>query len=265
MIRALVVALVVLVALTTGSARADDAREFAAIDAGIARGELTVDAGITALEALGARRPVTRWTDDACAEAARLAERAGDLARARRDLACVIALGEDPRLVERARAALARLAPTAGWEVVVAEHDRLVASLATGDPTRALEALEALVRAHPNYPRGIAARLTLARGWEAEGQLARAIPWLVDATQIAETPLDRERTRTDLARTLVRHDHARARAAIADVVDPIMRTVLEDELASVVRRRWLHRAAWLALAIAAAAAVVAARRSWRRP
>jgi hypothetical protein len=71
-------------------------------------------AAIDRFEALAAGRPITRWTDNAYAEAARLAEGAGGVARARRNLAQVVAVGTDGALVARARAALARLADTTG-------------------------------------------------------------------------------------------------------------------------------------------------------
>ncbi|MDX2092368.1 MAG: hypothetical protein SFX73_31180 [Kofleriaceae bacterium] len=178
----LALALLVVVGLAgraAADAEADADRAFqAAMQRAVAH-----DAGaLDAFEALGAARPVTRWTDDAWAEAARLAERAGDYARARRAYAQVLALGSDDKQVERAKAALARLASDTGlgeWDAVSREHERLVsAAFGGGDPQDDLVALEALVATHPRYPRINAIRLALGRGWEEEGERARALTWL---------------------------------------------------------------------------------------
>ena len=129
--------------------------------------EASARGDITALEQLGARRPLTIWSDDAWAEAARLAIRANDFARARVDLEHVIAIDPemkaagltpasagDSQLVRRARNELARITSFAGrggeWTAVAAEHERLVPALQRpGDPEPALHELERLVRTIP--------------------------------------------------------------------------------------------------------------------
>src|SRR2546430_1942823 len=84
------------------------------------------------------------------------------------------------RAARRARADLDRLTAVPGaageWTAVAAAPDRPeTAVLAGGDPKPALVALEQLVRAHPGYPRAIGAMLVIARGWERDGDAARAL------------------------------------------------------------------------------------------
>src|SRR5207237_6652188 len=115
--------------------------------------------------------------------AARLAEGAGDYDRARRDLDSAIAVASDDQLRARAEAELARIAAFTGaagqWSAVAAEHERLVARISGGgDPKPALRELEALVRAHPQYPRTAMAMVAIARGWQRDGDPMRALAWL---------------------------------------------------------------------------------------
>jgi predicted negative regulator of RcsB-dependent stress response len=226
---------------------------------------------LDALERLGAARPVTRWTDDAWAEAARLAERTGDYPRARHALQQVIALGTDEALVRRARMALERLGTITGagqWDAVAHAHEQLVDGVVGGgDPTQALEALEALVRAHPSYPRGAAARLVIARGWEEEGQVARALDWLRDAVQVAQPGGDADGARIALTRALIRHgalDEARGQLAL--IADRGAAHALEAELAGAQHRVYLRWSVFaLLLALLGGAALVLRRDagSWR--
>lgn len=233
--------------LVAGAAHAG---EFEDIGAKIARGELAPAAAIAAYEALGAKRPIEQMTDDAWAEAARLAERAGDPARARRDFEQVLAIGTDPRLVDRARAGIARLGE-ARWDAISNEHDALVAAIGSGgDPRASLERLEAIARDHPSYPRRADLLRFAASAWEREGEIDRAL------ADLGGEP-------NAYARMLVRHDRD-ATAAIAKLRDPTMRAILEEEAAKMVRRHWLHRLAWLALGLCALAAAWVGRRSWRR-
>ncbi|MEJ7599705.1 MAG: hypothetical protein WKG01_17495 [Kofleriaceae bacterium] len=140
-------ALVALLMLLGGVAHADE-RAFQDASRRAAAGD---PGAIDAFEAAGAARPVSRWSDDAWAEAARLAERARDFDRARRDLEHAIALATEPLVLRRLRADLARLGKLTGdggWNAVAAEHDRLInAAAGGGDPTGELEDLERLVRA----------------------------------------------------------------------------------------------------------------------
>ena len=220
-----------------------------------------------ALEALGAARPITRWTDDAWAEAARLAERAGDFARARRAHAQVIAVGTDAALVARSRAALARLEAATGagaWDAVAAEHDRLVAeAFGGGEPRDALRALEALAARHPAYPRATLARLAIAQGWELEGRGARAG---VRAGGAGVGRARRPHARgLALARTAIRLGELDEAGATLDALarEPGADVRAIARVRGARRRRGSRvdrRAAWLVLAALALAAAAAARR-----
>ena len=236
------------------------------------------DAGaIDAFEALGAMRPTSRWTDDAWAEAARLAERARDYARARRDLEHLIALGAaaDPRLIDNAHASARRIEAMTGagtWDGVVREHERLFDQVHGGsDPREALEALEALVRANPGYPRATIARLAIARGWEAEGHPARGLEWYRSALANAEVA-DRQRTGLALARALIRQDDLepsrRVLATIAAQPDADQAAIAEvrEKLAVAVSRSWIRTGMWIVLAAIVLLAIAMLRRdagSWR--
>ncbi len=267
--RLVVAALWCLVA-TAASAANDPEQQLRDAQQRAASGDPTA---IDALEALGSARPVTRWTDDAWRSAALFAERSRDYARARRDLEQVVATSDDEQVVRRARADIERLVGIAGgageWAAVAATHEQLLQrTQQKGDPTPALDELEALVRANPTYPRAAMVKLTLARGWELEGEAERAIAWLREADVAATTPTDHMRARADLARTLIRHgDLADARAAIATVEDPGLVRQLHARLARAELRRTIRWGVFGVLGVLAAAAVLALRRtagSWRR-
>jgi hypothetical protein len=225
-------------------------------------------------EALAAERPITRWTDNAYAEAARLAERAGDFPGARRDWAQVIAVGTDEALVARARAALARLAAATGggrWDAVAREHERLLAEAGGGDPRVALGALEALARSNPEYPRAAMLRLAVGRAWEREGEGARAIAQL-RAAFAAAAEEERNHVGLELARALIRRHELAAAAAVLDELaaggrpDRAAIAEVRATLEAAEARAHLRRGLWLGLAVLAAVAVIALYRdagSWR--
>ncbi|MEO8548554.1 MAG: hypothetical protein ABI678_01210 [Kofleriaceae bacterium] len=224
-----------------------------------------------ALEAVGAARPVTRWTDDAWSEAARAAERAGDLARARRDLEQVLEISDDAMLKRRARGDISRLATSTGqngeFAEVAATHERLVAKIqGGGDPKPALRELGALIDAHPRYPRAATAMLALARGWERDGEFATAHAWLVRA-RAATTAGEHERVFSEVARFAIRAgDFAEAEGAIAALGDRANAAELIKATSRARTRRALRGLLWLVLALVLAAAVVTLRRdagSWR--
>ena len=226
---------------------------------------------IDALEALGAARPITRWTDDAWRSAAQLAERARDFARARRDLEQVIATSSDDQVVRRAKADLQRLASVAGsageWSEVAATHERLVQrSRASGDPAPALRELEQLVRANPAYPRAAMVMIALAQGWERDGEAERALGWLREAERVAADPLDRTRVTAELARTSIRYgDLDAARMAIARVTDPLLAAHLTRAADRAQLRRMIRWVVAAVLLLIAALAALALRRiagSW---
>lgn len=230
---------------------------------------------IAALEQLGAAEPHTRWTDDAWAEAARLALKAGDIGRARHALEQVIALGTDAQLVRRARNDLARITGFAGntgeHAAVAAAHERLVPQLtAGGDPKPALVELEALVRAHPRYPRAPMLMVTIARAWEREGDADRALHWLRDAQAAATTPMDKQRIAAELVRTLIRTGALataeRELAILARDASPGLVANLRKTLDRAELRRSVRHAMWAVLAALAMVAALALRRasgSWR--
>jgi hypothetical protein len=219
------------------------------------------------LETLGAARPITRWTDDAWVEAARLAETLGDLPRARRDLEAALAVTTDPLLARRANAALARLVP-ARWTDVDDAHQVLVDRIqAPGDPQLALCELGAVIASSPGYPRAFATMLVLARGWELEGNEDAARGWLERAAQLQLSQVERERVTAERARFELRGgDTSMARAAIAELHDPHLRDQLTGELARADWRRRLRFASWLVLAVLGAVAIVrivGRRAGWR--
>jgi len=226
-------------------------------------------------EALGTARPLTRWTDDAWAEAARLAERTGDFARARRALDQVIALGTDDALVRRARHARDRLMAATGggqWDAIAREHQRLVAkAFGGGDPRAALEALEQLARDHPTYPQAAMALLAAAQGWEHEGEASRGIELLRAAVAMAGT--ERPRIALALTRALIRrgeHDEAGAQLdqlAASPGADRAAIAELREKLDTAGRRAAIRKLLWSLLAVIAGIAVGVLRReagSWGR-
>ena len=221
-----------------------------------------------ALEALGAARPITRWTDDAWFEAARLAEKSGDLPRARRDLEEAQAVTTDPLLARRIAASLVRIAPLVSWTDVDTAHDRLVDVIQRpGDPKLGLAMLGALVLANPTYPRALPAMLALARGWERDGAIDEARLWLERAAALTLAPADREHVTAERARFELRGgDVSVARTAIAALHDPQLRAQLDHDLTRAEWRRRFRMTSWLVLAVLAALAIIALRRArvgWR--
>ncbi|HEX5060703.1 MAG TPA: hypothetical protein VFV99_15145 [Kofleriaceae bacterium] len=228
---------------------------------------------ITALEQLGAQRPLTIWSDDAWAEAARLATRANDFTRARADLEQVIAIGTDDRLVQRAKNELARITSFSGsageWTAVATEHERLAPQLtAGGDPKPALRELEQLVRAHPGYPRAAMLMVAIAQSWQREGEGERAIGWLHEAARVATERTDKLRIGAELVRALIRvgafADAQRELAALD--AGPALVAALRAELSRAELRRtvrWIMWGVLVALAVIAAIALRRAAGSWR--
>lgn len=234
--------------------------------------EASARADVDALERLGTMRPITRWSDDAWAEAARLAVHAQDFARARRDLEQVIAIGSaDDQLVRRARAELARLEGLSRWDAVAREHERLAPTVhAGGDPRPSLEALEKLARDNPTYPRASMLMVFIASGWERDGEPARALRWLHSAKGAATSSADRVHASAELVRTLIRSGDLAAAAgeldALAHEATPGVVASLRQKLARAELRRTLRWVMWGVLSALMIAAAVALRRSagsWR--
>jgi Tfp pilus assembly protein PilF len=256
------------IAYADSDAETDAARAFRDAEAHAAAGDAHA---IDELEALGAVRPLTRWTDDAWTEAGRLAERAGDLERARRDDQQALAVTTDDQLARRLQAALARIASSAGdagqWAKVAADHVRLESLVqASVDPTPALRELGALVDANPRYPRAARAMVAIAHGWQRDGNLDQARAWLERACAVAN-PEDRPHVVAELVRVLVaRGDFAEARANIDELTQPALVRELDALYARAKLRHDLRGAAWGVLAALLLAAAIAARRacgSWR--
>lgn len=260
----------VVVALLASTAYADEQQASDAFKAAEAKAVADDPSATDAFEAIGRAVPVTRWSDDAWTEAARAAERAGDLARASRDLEQALAITTDDTLARRARGDLARLVKRTGdgaFAAVAASHDRLVARIQDrGDPKPALRELGALVAANPKYPRAATAMLALAHGWERDGAFDTAHAWLVRA-QAAAGEDEHERVAAELARFATRAgEFAEAEAAIATLHDHELAVELTTRLDSARTRHALRSVLWIVLALVAAAAAFTLRRSsasWR--
>ena len=267
----------VVVALAVGVAHADPETDADQAFRAASQHAVAGDPGaLDAYEALGAARPVTRWTDDAWLEAGRLAVRAGAYDRARHDLEQAIAVTTDEPLARRARGELDRVSRFTGgagqWTQVAADHERVSNRLvAGGDPKPALRELEALVEQHPGYPRAADAMILIAQGWQRDGEGDRAIAWLRRATSTPGgptiDPVIQQRVKAELVRALITYDElGAARHEIEALRKPSLRLELERKLASAERRRALRWVLWGLLAVIAGAAIVALRRSassWR--
>ncbi|MFT3697603.1 MAG: hypothetical protein QM831_30950 [Kofleriaceae bacterium] len=243
---------IVLVALWAVNARADVESDFHQAEVAASHGD---PHAADQFEAIGAERPVTRWTDDAWIQASRVVERGGDLARAAKDLEAAAAVATDPIVQRRIRGDLERLAKRTGegkFADVATEHDRLVQRLAVGgDPKPALAELEALLAAHPGYPRAATAMLTIAHGWERDGAFDRASEWISRAA-MAATPAEHEHVQAEVARFGIRAgDFDQARDAIGTLEDPELRAALTHKLASARHRHALRVALWIVLAMMA--------------
>jgi tetratricopeptide (TPR) repeat protein len=221
---------------------------------------------IDKLEALGAARPTTRWTDDAWYEAGQLAERAGDFDRARRDYEAALAVATDPQLAKRARGMRDRLDTITGggeWTEVARRHEALATEvLGDGEPQDALAGLEAIVRENPRYPRVQAVRVLLAKAWEREGDAERAVAWLREAVDAA-TDAERSSLQFALVGMLVRSgDLDGAEGEAAQLGRPDAMALVETARS---RRTW--RRVLLALVLAIGALAIGALRreagSWR--
>lgn len=229
----------------------------------------TVPQAIAAFEKLGAERPVSAWTDNAWSEAARLAERIGELARARHAYEQVLAITSDRALRDRARGGLARLGG-ARWDEVKREHGKWLAESLSGNPQEALGQLERLVAEHPDYPDRANLQLAIAHGRELEGESARAIEVLREALATAEVQ-DRSRLGFAFVRLATRRgflDDARTTLdqLAAGGGDRGVIAKLRARLDTAEHRAWWRRGMWLGVAGFAALAAWLLRRdtgSWR--
>jgi tetratricopeptide (TPR) repeat protein len=290
-------------AVVSPAVRADvEADADRAFDAAIKRAAAGDPTAIDAFETI-ATGPATRWSDDAWSEVARLAERAGDYDRARRAHERVIDVNADDALVRRSRATLRRLAAatTRGqWDAVKRDHERLATAIfGGGDPRSALEELEQLARANPNYPRATNLWLVLARGWEMEGDGSRALALLREQIDALARPhdtagrdgaasldhdgvagrmarigrhRDRERLGLAFARLAIRRGElADANAELDRLTakpgaDQVAISSVRAQLETAELRRWIRRGVWLVLALLLAGAVALLRReagSWK--
>jgi len=230
----------------------------------------TVPAAIVAFEAIGDARPTTRWTDNAWSEAGRLAERIGELERARHAYEQVLALTDDAVLRQRARATLARLGG-ARWDAVRREHVGWVAESMRGDPRAALTALEKLATEQPDYPDRANLWLAIARGWELDGDGERALE-LLRAAIAKTTGRDQAQLGFAFARIATRGGELDAATAVLDQLaaapdaDRAAIANLREHVETAARRAWIRRGMWFAVAILGGLAAFVLRRetgSWR--
>lgn len=235
----------------------------------LAGASATVPSAIDAFEKLGAERPVSRWTDNAWSEAGRLAERIGELSRARHAYEQVLAVTEDRSLRDRARGGLERLGG-ARWDQVKREHGKWLAESLSGNPQEALGQLERLAAEHPDYPERANIQLAIAHGRELEGESARAIEVLREAFAKAEVQ-DRSRLGFAFVRMATRRgflDDARValEQLTASGADRGVIAKLRARLDTAEHRAWWRRGMWLGVAVFAALAAWMLRRetgSWR--
>ena len=169
-----------------------------------------------------------------------------------------------------------RLAAATGagrWDAVARERDRLLAEASGGgDPRAALAALEELAGANPAFPGAAMLRLAIGRGWEREGEGARAIAQLRAALAGATAAAERSHAGLELARALIRRRELGEAAAVLEALAAgpgADRAALADvraTLAAAETRAHLRRGLWIGLAVLAAAAAAVLRRdagSWR--
>lgn len=271
MIRAVLALAVVVLIAAPARAEPDAAGEaFRAATRLVADGDHA--AAQAAFEAVVALDPAGPWADDALAEAAGAAERRGALDDARRLWRRVLAEHPSSRQSRRARARVAALEQAIGpggeWLAVAEAHERIVRG-ATGeqDPRGAIAALEALVAAHPGYPRAHAARIWIGEAWLRAGFPGRAAQVFRDARARATAPADRWRAGKALGDALAASGdldaaEAQYRAMIGEgdaLADGALAGAL-DEVATMRLRAHLVIAAWAALALALA--LLAAHLLW---
>ena len=240
------------------------------------RGQGDLAGAAAGFERLADELPSSTWADDARMEAALAAIELGQYPRARRHLERLIADHPDSRLARRARAKLEGIVATIGaggeWAAVAAEHDAIVRSVGDGDPAPAFERLEALLGAHPGYPRGFDARMWLGDGWLRQGRTARALTWYRDAAARSAEPAARFRAGKSAGDALLTAgDRDGADAAYRALVGQpgADAAVLDDafEALALARARARNAAlAWAGIAIVLIAGIAALRRdagSWR--
>ncbi|MCE9573495.1 MAG: hypothetical protein K8W52_10075 [Deltaproteobacteria bacterium] len=265
-----------MIAFSSAPARADAQSD--AFDRALRRlaaGEL---AAIDDLVGIADAAPTSPWADDALAEAARGAETAGQLPRAIGLYRRIVAVYPDSRQARRAQARIDELERAIGkdgaWAQVAAEHDAILrAAAGKADPRPQLDAMAALVRAHPDYPEGYDARIWLGDTWLRLGEPARAKPWFDEAAPVARDPRDAWRARkasADAQAALGETDDAEAaylalRGASAEQDGTLDQAMTDLDATRGRRRKSLF--AWAALILAALGAIAVARRdagSWRR-
>lgn len=207
-------------------------------------------------------------------EDGRAAERAGALERARAAYRAVVADYPSARASRLAEARLAALDAAGGadgrWDAVAAEHDRLLAAAAAGDPT-ARPALAALLATAPGYPRWGAAGLWLADEAVRGGDTLGAAIWYRRTAAFTSAPGERFRAGLGEAGLWIElGELARARAAYRalDPPDPVAARARARSLGALeqLRRRrawsWVARGALLAAAVVAALVLRRRRGGW---
>jgi len=175
------------------------------------------------------------------------------------------------RLAEARLAVLDRGGGADGrWDPIAAEHERLIAAVAAGDPA-ARPAMAALLDTSLGYPRWVPGAVWLADTALRAGDLLGAGIWYRRARVVAATPDERFRAgmgEANLWRTFGQQRIARALYVSLAPPDAIAGGARDQAVASIDRS--LRQRAWVwvaraALVIAALAAVIALRRrrgSW---
>jgi TolA-binding protein len=275
--RAIAALALVVAATTAAHGQADDgSQDFRAASALRIEGDLAGAAA--AFAALADEQPASPWADDARMEAALLAEQRGDYAMARAQLDRLLADYPGSRLARRARARRDQITQATGadgaWSAAAARHDAILREAAAAeDPTPSIEALEALVRTSPGYPRGHDARIWIADSWLRQGDGRRALAWYRDA--LASAPDDRARFQAGkaLGDALVTGDDLDGAAAVyRDLrsrpgADRRALDEAEALLAQARTRVRIRAAAWVVLGGLLVLTAIVLRRdagSWRR-
>lgn len=163
--RTLAFALTLLVARI---AWADSGADFRAATQLIGEGKL--EEAQAAFEALYERDPTGDWADDSLIEAAELAERRGQLARALELWRRAAELEPPTPYLRRVRARIEALGGKLGadgeWREVAEQVDAIQrASVGAEDETPQAEAMTALMEANPEYPRAHAVWMWIGDAW----------------------------------------------------------------------------------------------------
>lgn len=228
-----------------------------------------------AYEAVVAADPRGPWAPQALLEAGSVAERQGELAAARALYRRVLDEHPQARASRLAEVRLATLEAAGGpggrWDVVAAEHERIVRAAAAGDGG-ARQAMASLLEQSLGYPRWVPAAIWLAdASVRANDDLMAAI-WYRRARVAASTADERFRAGLGEAggwRVIGELRRARATLVGLDPPDAVAAGAKAQAIAAIDRslaqRAWAWVARGVLVAAVLAGAIVLRRRrgSWR--